>query len=121
MKLSAIVWNQRSWFQCFVFTPLALSLRERATVGYQSGGDSCSRSASSKIAAGMAIRAKATNTKKRTLSACCTFARAPAVRFARKSEPEVTKLISGPNVYICDECVEVCVDLVRQTRTRRSS
>ena len=39
---------------------------------------------------------------------CCSF--------CCKSEPEVTKLISGPNVYICDECVEVCVDLVRQNQ-----
>jgi hypothetical protein len=39
---------------------------------------------------------------------CCSF--------CCKSEPEVTKLISGPNAYICDECVEVCVDLVRQSQ-----
>ena len=28
--------------------------------------------------------------------------------FCGRSEDEVKKLIAGPNVYICDECVEVC-------------
>jgi hypothetical protein len=34
--------------------------------------------------------------------------------FCRKSQHEVKKLIAGPSVYICDECVELCVDIVRE-------
>ena len=33
--------------------------------------------------------------------------------FCRKSQHEVKKLIAGPAVYICDECVELCTDIVR--------
>jgi len=32
--------------------------------------------------------------------------------FCRKSQNEVLKLIAGPTVYICDECVQVCVDII---------
>ena len=32
--------------------------------------------------------------------------------FCTKSQHEVKKLIAGPAVYICDECVELCVDIV---------
>jgi ATP-dependent protease Clp ATPase subunit len=32
--------------------------------------------------------------------------------FCNKSQNEVQKLISGPAVFICDECVEVCNDIV---------
>jgi ATP-dependent Clp protease ATP-binding subunit ClpX len=28
--------------------------------------------------------------------------------FCGKSEQEVKKLVAGPNVFICDECVEIC-------------
>jgi hypothetical protein len=33
--------------------------------------------------------------------------------FCGKSQHEVRKLIAGPSVYICDECVELCVDISR--------
>jgi hypothetical protein len=33
--------------------------------------------------------------------------------FCGKSQHEVKKLIAGPSVYICDECVDLCVDIVR--------
>ena len=33
--------------------------------------------------------------------------------FCGKSQHDVQKLIAGPLVYICDECVELCVDIVR--------
>jgi len=33
--------------------------------------------------------------------------------FCGKSQHDVKKLIAGPSVYICDECVELCVDIVR--------
>ena len=31
--------------------------------------------------------------------------------FCRKSQHEVRKLIAGPTVFICDECVELCNDI----------
>ena len=32
--------------------------------------------------------------------------------FCGKSQHEVRKLIAGPTVFICDECVEVCNDII---------
>lgn len=37
---------------------------------------------------------------------CCSF--------CNKNQHDVRKLIAGPNVFICDECVEVCVDIIAQ-------
>ncbi|MFB6434799.1 MAG: ATP-dependent protease ATP-binding subunit ClpX [Candidatus Malihini olakiniferum] len=37
---------------------------------------------------------------------CCSF--------CGKSQHEVRKLIAGPSVYICDECVNLCNDIIRQ-------
>ncbi|GDY28256.1 MULTISPECIES: ATP-dependent protease ATP-binding subunit ClpX [unclassified Agarivorans] len=34
--------------------------------------------------------------------------------FCGKSQHEVRKLIAGPSVYICDECVELCNDIIRE-------
>ncbi|WP_127959612.1 ATP-dependent protease ATP-binding subunit ClpX [Serratia microhaemolytica] len=34
--------------------------------------------------------------------------------FCGKSQHEVRKLIAGPSVYICDECVDLCNDIIRQ-------
>jgi len=44
--------------------------------------------------------------------------------FCGKSQHEVRKLIAGPTVYICNECVEVCLDIIaedkaQETRARR--
>lgn len=33
--------------------------------------------------------------------------------FCGKSEHEVRKLIAGPTVFICDECVELCMDIIK--------
>jgi ClpX C4-type zinc finger len=38
--------------------------------------------------------------------------------FCCKSEQDVGQLITGPDVYICDECVEVCVDAIREGHKR---
>jgi hypothetical protein len=38
--------------------------------------------------------------------------------FCCKSEQEVRQLITGPDVYICDECVQVCVDAIREGHKR---
>ena len=32
----------------------------------------------------------------------------------RKSQHEVKKLIAGPTVFICDECVELCMDIIKE-------
>jgi len=37
---------------------------------------------------------------------CCSF--------CGKSQHDVRKLIAGPTVFICDECVELCMDIVRE-------
>ena len=40
--------------------------------------------------------------------------------FCGKSQHEVRKLIAGPNVFICDECVELCNDIIREEMEERS-
>ena len=32
--------------------------------------------------------------------------------FCGKTQDQVKKLIAGPNVYICDECVKLCSDII---------
>ncbi|MCK5230647.1 MAG: ATP-dependent Clp protease ATP-binding subunit ClpX, partial [Desulfobulbaceae bacterium] len=39
---------------------------------------------------------------------CCSF--------CGKSQDDVRKLIAGPSVYICDECIELCNEIVREDR-----
>ena len=34
--------------------------------------------------------------------------------FCGKSQHEVRKLIAGPSVFICDECVDLCIDIIRE-------
>ena len=41
--------------------------------------------------------------------------------FCAKSQREVKKLIAGPSVYICDECVELCNDIIREERGQESN
>jgi len=40
--------------------------------------------------------------------------------FCGKSQHEVRKLIAGPSVYICDECVELCNDIIREELDEKS-
>jgi hypothetical protein len=35
--------------------------------------------------------------------------------FCGKGHLECRKLIAGPNVMICNECIELCVDIIRET------
>lgn len=44
---------------------------------------------------------------------CCSF--------CGKSQKEVKKLIAGPGVYICDECIELCNDIIAEEREREES
>jgi len=41
--------------------------------------------------------------------------------FCGKSQHEVRKLIAGPSVFICDECVELCNDIIREEMQEKSS
>ena len=41
--------------------------------------------------------------------------------FCGKSQHEVRKLIAGPSVFICDECVELCNDIIREEMQESSS
>lgn len=41
--------------------------------------------------------------------------------FCGKSQHEVRKLIAGPSVFICDECVELCNDIIREEIEESSS
>jgi len=40
--------------------------------------------------------------------------------FCGKSQHEVRKLIAGPSVFICDECIELCNDIIREEAQRRN-
>jgi hypothetical protein len=39
--------------------------------------------------------------------------------FCGKRQHDVEKLISGPTVFICNECVELCIDILRRERLAR--
>ena len=41
--------------------------------------------------------------------------------FCRKNQDEVRKLIAGPTVYICDECVQICADIIDHDARRGTS
>ena len=53
---------------------------------------------------GRSVHAQAAGNSKNTLY--CSF--------CGKSQHEVRKLIAGPTVFICDECVELCMDIIRE-------
>ena len=36
----------------------------------------------------------------------------PSCSFCKRSQNDVRKLIAGPTVFICDQCVQVCVDIL---------
>ena len=40
--------------------------------------------------------------------------KAPQCSFCGKNQYEVRKLIAGPTVFICDECIEICLDIVKE-------
>ena len=41
--------------------------------------------------------------------------------FCGKSQKEVKKLIAGPSVYICDECIDLCNDIISEEKDREES
>ena len=40
--------------------------------------------------------------------------------FCGKSQREVKKLIAGPAVYICDECIELCNDIIAEEANKQT-
>ena len=36
--------------------------------------------------------------------------------FCNKDQRDVKKLIAGPTAYICDECVDICLDIIAEER-----
>jgi len=40
--------------------------------------------------------------------------------FCGKSQKQVRKLISGPNVFICDECIRLCNEILVEDESRRA-
>ena len=45
-----------------------------------------------------------------------TAATSCVASFCNKSQRDVKKLIAGPTVYICDECVDICLDIIAEDR-----
>jgi len=45
--------------------------------------------------------------------------RAGQVLILRKSQKQVKKLIAGPGVYICDECIDLCNDIIEEELSER--
>jgi len=41
--------------------------------------------------------------------------------FCGKSQHEVRKLIAGPSVFVCDECVELCNDIIREEMQEKAT
>ena len=41
--------------------------------------------------------------------------------FCGKGQKEVKKLIAGPSCYICDECIELCNDIIYEDTVKNSS
>jgi ATP-dependent Clp protease ATP-binding subunit ClpX len=39
--------------------------------------------------------------------------------FCGKSEKEVRKMVQGPTVYICNECIVLCLDIVKETEEEK--
>jgi ATP-dependent Clp protease ATP-binding subunit ClpX len=48
--------------------------------------------------------------RRRTPLLCCSF--------CGKSQKQVKRLISGPGVYICDQCVELCNQIIAEKGPR---
>ncbi|EGK3246257.1 carboxylate--amine ligase [Salmonella enterica] len=45
----------------------------------------------------------------------------PYCSFCGKSSTEVKNLIAGPSAYICDECVDICNDIIEECDTKQST
>jgi len=58
----------------------------------------------------MRFRRRAASARKFTATLRCSFCGNP--------QRKVDKLIAGPGVYICNECVDLCVEIIAQERPK---
>jgi ATP-dependent Clp protease ATP-binding subunit ClpX len=56
------------------------------------------------------ISRRAASTRKATSTLTCSF--------CGKHQRQVTKLIAGPGVYICNHCIDLCVQIIAQQRPK---
>ena len=56
------------------------------------------------------IRRRAASARKSTSTLTCSF--------CGKHQRQVTKLIAGPGVYICNECIDRCLEIIAQERPK---
>jgi ATP-dependent Clp protease ATP-binding subunit ClpX len=58
----------------------------------------------------MRFRRRAASARRLTAALTCSF--------CGKPQRKVDKLIAGPGVYICNECVDLCVEIIAQERPK---
>ena len=58
----------------------------------------------------MRFRRRAASARKSTATLTCSF--------CGKHQRQVNKLIAGPDVYICNECVDLCVEIIAKERPK---
>ena len=58
----------------------------------------------------MRFRRRAPSARKPTATLTCSF--------CGKHQRQVNKLIAGPDVYICNECVDLCVEIIAKDRPK---
>lgn len=51
----------------------------------------------------------------------CPLKRPKSCSFCGKTEKQVDVLVQGPAVYICDECVKLCSEIVEQQRRKAAA
>jgi ATP-dependent Clp protease ATP-binding subunit ClpX len=64
----------------------------------------------------MPFRRRAAST--RTSTASLTSTATLTCSFCGKHQRKVDKLIAGPGVYICNECVDLCVEIIAEERPK---
>jgi ATP-dependent Clp protease ATP-binding subunit ClpX len=58
----------------------------------------------------MRFRRRTTSARKSTATLTCSF--------CGKHQRQVDKLIAGPDVYICNQCVDLCVEIIAKERPK---
>ena len=58
----------------------------------------------------MRFRKRAANARKSTAILTCSF--------CGKHQRQVKKLIAGPDVYICNQCIDLCVEIIAKERPK---
>jgi ATP-dependent Clp protease ATP-binding subunit ClpX len=58
----------------------------------------------------MRFRRRAASARKSTATLTCSF--------CGKHQRQVKKLIAGPDVYICNECIDLCVEIIAKEQSK---